>query len=451
MHVYKLPLYIALLGALVMTVAVSAEERQVTSTPKNHHLDNNDNFSPDLKYLVYDTREMHGPGIDNSRTIEMVEIATGKETVLYEPPFKREGDKAVPGVAAVSFHPIENSVVFIHGPLVKDLAARGWYGKPNRNGASVVADGSGTMTWADHRDIDTSRPTLPGAHRGGTHRHEYSFDGKRIGFTYDDFLVTEFDRTIGMELPHPDAPGGASHYFCLLVRPVPKGTSKPGEIEKAYGDSWIGREGHSRGFIGVVRNEDGETYEESLFVVDIPKDIDITTAKAGSGTEYPTPPEGLRIRRLTHSFAKGILRGTLEADRIAYYALDSNGILQVFIIASDGSDRSSDPAKRPVQATRFDQDAGEGVRWHPSGNYIATVANNGVAATCVKPGADFGKTKWLTPQGDSPLRYALVWSPDGKTLAYNKDVPTTGPDGTIVKTYAGGDCAQIFMVDFEEF
>ncbi len=33
-----------------------AREVQVTFEPRNHYLDNNDNFSADDKWLVYDTR-----------------------------------------------------------------------------------------------------------------------------------------------------------------------------------------------------------------------------------------------------------------------------------------------------------------------------------------------------------------------------------------------------------
>jgi len=188
---------LALLLAIgVQTLAVRAsaaptEERQVTRSPKNHVLDNNDNFSPDGRFLCYDTRETFGREIENSRSVEMVEIATGKETILYEAKQFVSGKQAAPGVAAVSFSPVENKVVFIHGPPLDQVPARGYYGKPNRQGAEVAADGKGALRWLDRRDVDTTRNTIPGAHRGGTHRHEYSLDGKRIGFTYDDFILTQ--------------------------------------------------------------------------------------------------------------------------------------------------------------------------------------------------------------------------------------------------------------------
>lgn len=429
-----------------MAGQAQGEERQITFTPKNHMLDNNDNFSPDQRFLAYDTRETIGPGIDNCQSVEMVEIATGEETVLYAPEKTITGDKAAPGVGAASFSPTKMRVAFIHGPLVDDVDERGYYGKPNRNGAEVPADGSQRLTWLDHRDVRTDGPTTPGAHRGGTHRHEYCLKGDRIGFTYDDFLLPQYQRTIGYMEPRDDAPGDASHWFALLLKPVLEENAQAGDIVKAYGDSWVGRDGAMRGFIGVVKEPDG-SYQESLFVVDVPRSVDITTADAGSADRYPEPPQGLTVRRLTHDYAQGIIRGTADGDRIAYYGKDGLGRTQIFVIPSDGSDQSGDPAKLPVMATLFEHGAGDGVRWHPSGDFIACISNNAVAVTCVKPGERFGKTVWLT-DSKGPERSQLVWSPDGSVLAYNKPVPTKDANGNVVKTYDGKDFSQIFMIDF---
>ena len=448
MHTYTRILTLGLAGGLIVAAA-NAQERQITFTPKNHMLDNNDNFSADGRFLCYDTREGIGPGIENSQSVEMVEIATGEETVLYAPQPTITGAQAAPGIGAVTFAPHQDSVAFIHGPPVDEVNTRGYYGKPNRNGASVPADGSQKLTWLDHRDVVTDRDTTPGAHRGGTHRHEYCLNGSRVGFTYDDYLLPEYDRTIGYMEPHPEAPGEATHYFALLVAVPQMNESKPGEIEKAYGDSWVGREGAMRAFIGKVRNDDGETYTESLFVVDVPNDVDISTADSGSASRYPTPPKGLQVRRLTHTHAEGIVRGTPDGDRIAYYAIAPDFKLQVFIIPSDGSDRDPDETKRPVQATHFTNGAGPGLRWHPSGNSIACIVDNHVAVTCVKPGPRFGETRFLTAP-DNAERSQLVWSPDGLTLAFNKPVPTNDASGNHVRTYNGNEFSQIFVIDFPD-
>ncbi len=441
---------VCLLGGMIMHPRLEAEERQLTFSPKNHHLDDNDNFSPDGRFLCYDTRETIGPGIENCQSIEKVEIATGAETVLYRPPAAVTGKEAAPGMGAATFCPVENKVAFIHGPPLDEVAQRGYYAKPNRNGMEVIADGSGTHAWLDKRDVATTRDTIPGAHRGGTHRHEYTLEGKRIGFTYDDSLLPQYDRTIGYMEKHRKAPEGATHYFALLAPVVPRGTAKPGQLERASGDSWVGRRGLMRAFIGKVRAEDGISYQQSLFVVDIPDDVDITTADPGSATRFPSPPKGVRVRRLTDGYAEGIVRGSIEGDRIAYYGRAEDGSLQVFIIPSDGSDKDPDPAKRPVQATRLPHGAGPGLRWHPSGNTVFCIANNGIAATCVKPGPHFGASVFLTPQGDSPARFAPVCSPDGKHLAFNKTAPTFDARGNRATTYNGQDFAQIFLVDFPD-
>ncbi|NCB09329.1 MAG: DUF3748 domain-containing protein [Bacteroidia bacterium] len=245
---------------------VLVKEKQISFSAKNHVLDNNDNFSPDDRFLCYDTRgTVFNDNIGNCKTIEKIEISTGVETVLYEPE-SVTGEQAAPGVGAVSWHPSENKVIFIHGPLLDELKSRGYYGITNRNGIEVSTEGKAVVTKVDMRDVSVESPTIPGAHRGGTHRHEYSRNGNRIGFTYDDFLLTDYDRTIGYMEANDRAPEGYTHFFAVLLKPAEKGKSKPGEIEKAYGDSWIGAEGSMRAFIGKVRDENGVDYNYDLFV-----------------------------------------------------------------------------------------------------------------------------------------------------------------------------------------
>lgn len=419
-------------------------ERQITSTPKNHDLDNNDNFSRDGQWLCYDTRETSGPGIDNCLSIEAVNIATGEERLLYRPRTAVTGSRPAPGVGAVSFSPVEDRVIFIHGPAVEELGARGPYAKPNRQGAIVPLDGSGVVTWADCRDIAIDRATLPGAHRGGTHRHEYSLDGQRIGFTYDDFLLTQFDRTIGCLVPSPEAPGGATHHFMVLVPVVPKDTAKPGEIEKAWGDSWVTRDGTVRAFIGKVRNEDGVTYEQSLYVVEIPKEIDLKSIDSGDKDHYPSPPKGILVRRITQGFAEGIVRGAQDGSRIAYYARDARGQLQIFVVPVDGSDTAADPAKRPVQVTDFEGGVAQYLRWHPSGTSLLCItAKNAIARIDLAT----RKATLLTPEDAAPERSRLVVSPDGERIAFNKPVSMTDVHGVPLKSYDGKDFLQIFVMD----
>ena len=89
----------------------SCNEVQLTKGAYNHDLDNNDNFSPDGKWLVYDTRTAIG-GIGGSTSIERVQIETGQIEELF---VVKDNHDYGPGAGAVSYHPTENKVIFIHG------------------------------------------------------------------------------------------------------------------------------------------------------------------------------------------------------------------------------------------------------------------------------------------------------------------------------------------------
>lgn len=446
-------------GVCLMSFNLSATEKQITFSTHNHDLDQNDNFSRDGQYLVYDTRETLGPGIENSISIEMVEIATGRETVLYQArPFVL-GARPAPGIGAVSFSPVADEVVFIHGPQVGELGARGPYAKPNRCGAIVPADGSGRLRWADRRDIATDRDTLPGAHRGGTHRHEYSLDGQRIGFTYDDFLLPQHDRTVGYMEPHPRAPEGASHYFAIIVPVVPKGSAKPGEIERAWGDSWVGSDGRMRAFIGKVRAANGTDYEQSLFVADIPRTVDIATADAGNARRFPAPPQGIRIRRLTDAQSKpgfvpeGVVRGSHDGRWISFVWVPEGspsppaeaGIAAV--IPADGGYDISGPAQ-PLPANHIELPVRlkAPARWHPDNARLFGIReDNAVVAISVGADAQACRVRALVPPDPKAERSRLCVSPDGRLLAYNRPVP----DAAGAKNYAGLDFLQVFVCNLE--
>jgi hypothetical protein len=377
-----------------------------------------------------------------------VSVTTGQESDVYRPQ-SVVGVQAAPGLAAASWSPVADEVVFIHGPLLRDTARLGFYSQTNRRGAIVRADGKGDVRFLDCRDTE-SLTTPAGAHRGGTHRHEFTADGNRIGFTYDDHLLRAYGRNIGVLIPHPKAPCGVSHYFAVLLPIVPPADARLGDLVGAADDSWVGARGLMRAFIGSTRDNDGRI-ATSLFVVDIPENVDITTADSGTATRYPMPPKGLQIRRLAQKAAPGIVRGSPDGTRVAYYAEDSHGVRQIFLIDAHGSDQRFELAMRPIQATALPAGAAGGLRWHPSGNLIAVLSDNGVAVTCVKPGPLFGKTAWLTRHGDGePPAEALVWSRDGKLLAFNRRVPTSDATGKPVKDAAGEDFRQIFLVAFRD-
>lgn len=392
------------------------KEKQISFTEKNHDLDNNDNFSPDGKFLCYDTRgTVYNDNLANCKSIEKIEISTGKETVLWEPE-SVTGEEAAPGVAAVSWHPTEDKVIFIHGPLLDEVEERGYYGIRNRTGVEVSADGLGIITKIDLRDVATDRPTIPGAQRGGTHRHEYTRNGNRIGFTYDDYIQQNINRTIGYMEASQAASEEHTHYFTVLLKPAEKGKSKAGEIEKAYGDSWVDSDGKMRAFIGEVRATNGIDYDTALFVAEIPDEVDITTSFSGDNKEYPTPPKGIKIRRLTnHGAVGGIVRGSFDGKQIVYLSRDENGTMQIAVIAAYGSDISADKSKHPIQLTNFNNDASR-VRWHPSNKWIFSLVDGNVVIT------NINQKKTIQLTNDNQERDKLVVSPDGNTLAYTIEV-----------------------------
>lgn len=415
-----------------------AAERQVTFTPYNHALDNNDNYSADDRWLCFDTRATLGKGSGASASIMKVDWRAGTEAVVYEPkPYLFEGDKMAPGVIAASFHPQRDEIAFIHGPFLSEAPKLGYYARTNRRGA--VVNGQGRLSFLDLRDV-TSEVTPPGAHRGGTHRHEYSGDGKRVGFTYDDHLLTQYGRTIGMLVPSAKAPAGAKHWFVILASVVPEAMAKPGDLISANYDSWVGTRGLRRAFVGRVKDADGQI-RSSLFVADIPENVDVTTATAGTRDRFPTPPRGVRVRRLTQTDITGIVRGSPDGKRIAYFQNDAQGVSQLFVIAADGSEAQG------TQVTQLAEGTKAAVRWHPSGRSVAVATDHGVAVVCVQPGALFGKSVFVTRHGkDVPLAEALVWSRKGTQLAFNRRVAHESGK----KDAMGLNFLQIFTVEFED-
>ncbi|MBL8217661.1 MAG: hypothetical protein JNL62_00440 [Bryobacterales bacterium] len=73
----------SLLMALLATL-LPAAEWQLTFSPIAKNLDNNDNFSRDGRFLVYDTRDTFGTGIGNSTSIMKVSVTTGLENYLAQ-------------------------------------------------------------------------------------------------------------------------------------------------------------------------------------------------------------------------------------------------------------------------------------------------------------------------------------------------------------------------------
>ncbi|QRR04229.1 DUF3748 domain-containing protein [Dyadobacter sandarakinus] len=431
------------------------QETQVTHDLSYHHdLDNNDNFSPDGKWLAYDTRTDEG-GIAASGRIERVNIETGEKQVLFEISGNTPWG---PGAGAVSYSPVQNAVVFIHGlPATQDNPYQQW----RRTGVIIEDSRPNVPIYMDARDV--TDPFTPGALRGGTHRHEWSGDGQWIGFTYNDAVLKALEdrtgqrrnlRTIGVskqirtvEVDKNTENVSGAWFSVLVVHVVPEPEPGSDEISHAAGDSWMGTHGYllpngkrqiARAFLGTVRSRSGREVSE-VFIVNIPDDI-TQPGEAGplEGTkdDFPMPPKGTVWKRLTytaeslHPGCKGIVRSSPDGSQLAFIAADVHGVDQIFLLSPFGG-----PA---TQLTRHETSVTGYLRWHPDGEHVSYVYENRIVLceTGEKPFAD--RIEILTePSAAAPVSH--VWSHDGKVLAFNKPV----------KDENGKATQQIFVKRFE--
>lgn len=418
----------------------------------NHDLDNNDNFSPDDQWLVYDTRTEAG-GIGANAKIEKVNIHTGEKVVLYALPQNKDFG---PGAGAVSYSHAENKVVFIHGLL--SVTEENPYQQWRRTGVIIDDLNPGVTIFMDARNI--TEPFTPGALRGGTHRHEWSGDGQWVGYTYNDAILKQLEdetgeiynlRTIGVSknigaVRVVEDTGGENFsgewFSVLVVRVVANPTPATDEISRAAGDSWVGLNGYARtngtrqiarAFTGTVKNSHGKDVDE-VFIVDIPDDITVAGKYGpleGTATTMPAPPAGTVQRRLTHTAETdnpgciGIVRSAPDGSRLAYRAKDANGIMQIFTISPYGG--------KPEQQTFHATDVQSGTRWFPDGKRICYTWNNSIL---VKETGTKNFTV-LTKQTENPPADVVI-SHDGKTIAYNRPVADA----------SGAHTKQIFIIRF---
>jgi hypothetical protein len=421
------------------------KEIQVThDSSKNHDLDNNDNFSPDGKWLVYDTRD-EVTAIAGCSSIERVNIETGKTEVLYK---IEDNHDYGPGAGAASYHPTENKVIFIHG--LADCTPSNPYQQWRRTGVIIKDNQPNIPENMDSRDV--TFPYTAGALRGGTHRHEWSRDGKWIGYTYNDAVMKKFEDSTGIKWNLRTIAvsnqkhtlminnGGAGEtvsgtwYSAVVVRVVPDPEPGSDEISNAASDSWIGGSGYkkqdgkmqvARAFLGKVCNKKGIAVDD-LFVVEIPDSINIPGEYGpleGTQNSFPMPPKGTMQRRLTYTAdsrypgCSGVVRSSSDGAYISYLSRDKNGIHQVFVISPDGGERR--------QVTEHNSDVRSGVRWSPDNKTIAYTWDNSIIICEISDRPFKKRYKRLTQRTDEPPTN-LVWSNDGKTIAFNRLTSSVG-------------------------
>ena len=426
-----------LVTGIILSLIISCQKhskspRQITQEPVNHNLDNNLNFSPDSKWLCYDTRVNDGLGIGDTRRIERVNVFNGKKELIYEAPDFILGKG--PGIGAVSYFQKTPQIVFIHGPYTHTGLT---YEKTCRFGALIPDDGSEKLVICDARDVIP--PFTPGALRGGTHRHEPGGPGEKwIGFTYNDQVMKKYGESIGLDLDlrtigvtklEQSVKISAENqvgcwsgvgFSVLVAKVVPNPKSGTEEICHADGDGWVGENGYqkpdgtwqlARAFIGRMANNHTE-----VFIVDIPENISIPGPDGpleGTSTTFPMPPKGTIQRRLTFtdSGCVGVVRSNSDGTFLCYRSQDVQRHTQLFLISPLGGE--------PVQLTTELQGVQSEGRWHPSGKRIFYIANQQIKVIESRQDAEnFGYAQALT-EAHREAPGNLVISPNGKLLAYN--------------------------------
>ena len=425
------------------------QERQLTHGPLQKDLDDNINFSPDGHFIVFDCRDEKG--INGNSRLGKVDVRTGETTVFYT--------QKLPalGVGAASF--LNNQeVIAIHAltnGLLYDFTVRG--------GMIIAADGSGKTHWLDSRDI--TPPFTPGALRGGTHKHEPDATGEWIGFTYNDHIMkTERSSDLrnvgvshrGRRIPvHADAQGRnfeGESFSVLLTACVDNPRPGSDEYQRAEGDCWVGSTGYltaegkrqrARAFRGTVAvDENGKTaYYSEVFVVDVPADITVPGPLGpleGTETDYPKPPKGAVVRRLTHTATNsepslrgvsGHIRASGGGKWIAFVGKAlREGVVedQLFCVSpSSGQIR---------QLSNIPGGVIGDPRFSPDSKYVVIFGADGSIYMVSAVAKSWGHATHCTSSNKN-LPLNLVISPDSKTIAYNREIDgvmqvfVTGPVG----------------------
>lgn len=417
-----------------------SDVRQMTDEPKNHVLTNIGVWSPDGKWIVYDTRsDPAGSNFDGS-TIEQVNVETGEVRVLY-----RSQRGAHCGVATC--HPIDDRIIFILGP--QDPTPDWQYSAFHRGGMIVSASSPDVSTQMDARDIVP--PFTSGALRGGSHVHVFSTDGQWVSFTYEDHLLAQFadasagndvnQRNIGVAIAGHPVRVRSNHqrnhdgeFFSVLVTRT-TAHPRPGsdEISRACEEGWVGTNGYLKAdgkrqsraiaFQGQVTTNEGETISEA-FIVDLPDDLTQPGdgPLAGTETRAPFPPKGCVQRRLTFTASRKFpglqgprhwLRSSPDGSRIAMLMKDDAGIVQLWTVSPLGGP--------PRQLTRNPWPIASAFSWSPDCKSIAHAMDNSILVT----NADTGISTRLTPRYDNataPRPEACVFSPDGRQIAFVRHV-----------------------------
>ena len=423
------------------------KETLLTTGKYGHTLNSAQVFSPDDRWIVYDTRN-DDTHIQYTRTIEKVNVESGEADTVY---CVENQTKYGPGVGAVAFHPYMDKIIFIHGLL--NCNEQQPYGFTRRFGA-VVNINSSTFVHAEGRT--TQAPLIAGTLRGGTHAHTWSGDGDWISFTYNDHLMEGLEkstngsikdlRTIGVMAPLQkvkvsleNAENFSGEYFAVVAATVTeKPTPGSDEIERAFDECWIGTGGYKKldgtqqkraiAFQGNVRDANGEVTTE-VFVADIPDDITQPNPDKpleGTPTTRPNVPAGSVQRRITFTTNRkypGIqgprfrLRSSPDGYTLYFLMKDDAGVVQIFSVPTTGGEIH--------QITQLDYSVQAQFNVSPDGNQLSVVADNSIWLVETVSGRLTRITERARDE-NAPVG-GVLWSRSGKILVFNRYV-TSGEE-----------------------
>ena len=449
-------------------------EIQLTNEKHGHTLNATQIFSPDGKWLVFDTRN-DDTHISRTGSICKLNIASKEIVELYK---TKNQSIYGPGVGAAAWNPVNDQIIFIHGLLNCDKEKP--YSFTRRFGAIIsgnheagenaeigVPQSSHNGTAAEGRNIQ--EPFSKGALRGGTHAHTWSADGKWISFTYNDYLMEYLEkkplserkdlRTIGVmtmveniheagenaeigvqqQCPEENFKGT---YFAAIAAEVtenPKFGSD--EIERAFDECWLGKNGYIKedasrqaraiAFQGNIRSPDGTLVTE-VFIADIPNDITQSLTDKpleGALNGRPNVPAGLVQRRVTftterkHPGLQGPrfrLRSSADGSLIYFLMKDDNGIVQIYSVSSAENTKNTITTQSLKQITNFKYSVQSQFNLSPDDKYISVVSNNQIYLVRSQDGSTTSISERYSER-EAPIN-GIHWSPDGKSLIYNRYV-----------------------------
>lgn len=420
------------------------EEILLTNGEKGHFLNNNQYFSSDDNWIVYDTRN-DGSQIGRTCCVEAVNIETKEIKKVYS---TKNQTSFGPGVGAVTISPTENKVLFIQG--LQNCDASKPYDITRRSGVVVDLDNPAEYVFLDARCI--TPPFTSGALRGGTHAHSWSSDGKWICFTYNDAILQQLEkdgvpgkkdlRMVGIMAPYGPVKvavddSGENNNGSMFTVVVTKVTENPvpgsDQIDRAYEEGWVGDNGYIKengerqkravAFLGDLYDKMGNKFTE-VFIADIPDDVSNEYSDqplVGDKLTRPNPPKGVQQRRLTYTADRmhpGVqgprhwLRTSPDGHQIFFLMRDEGGVIQIHGVTPLGG------VIKQITFNDFSVETTFSIS--PDGEFVAYGSNQNVYVTKINS----GETKMVSPELEEELSglQSVYWSNNGKMLAYNRKV-----------------------------